>query len=859
MAANPQKKPLPKQQPLNELMPYWELHDGVMFLADGRMEIGIEVKFPPAMFLTDGGLEFVIRQLKNVLRNGVPQGQRLRMVLEVGPAGRKVVEGYKNETTSASRAGALFGQKRAEYYENLAALPSEVLNWRAFFTVTLGEKRLGSSPGLLSYALSRIIPSMQTQTHMAYTPEEFKERIQIAQDARTRLVSFLAMAGFSPKPMDSSEVFGMCFRFFNPGLKQSPIPPYRPTWQYAPEDAVKSLQGLAPPTLRSQVAKSEVDNTKLHELGLGWRRARMLSMVQSPDETNAGMLNAMLDTSGDLYLIIDLVHEPHDQAIGKLKLAGRRYYSAANSDMYVDPNVRAGLSETEAAIEHIALSGDHIYQVGATLILLGSQTKELEERVSTAFSRAAMVPGSPFVVMQNGLLEPFMQCAPMSGNMIDFRVSLLETNASHFFPVGSPWAGSKRPTAMFHNRWKSLTFVDPFDPQMTNWNALIVGGSGQGKTFLSQYLITELLRQDDVDVIVVDRGRGYEKTVELFEGAMIDIEPGGDLSINPFDLEPGETEPDEEKVAFLASLIRTMVGNVDARLEAEEDAIIATAIRTTYTRKTDEVLVGGEYKKVLETVLLRDFVKTLSNLERIGEKTVTPEDKKIADTLARTLQNWTGKTPYGSFIDRPTNIPHGDSRVVCYDTSKFQTNSPLATVGILMIADMVWRRVKRDPTRRKIVIFDECWALLQIPAAAQFMVELYRRFRRYGAAAWSISQSLQDFMTEESRGLLQNTTYYYLLRVPGEDDIVGDLLHLPPSATNAFRNLRRVNGLYSEVLVWMRKEAGIEGDVLWIRPSSFDYWAFTTSAVDMVKRDNVLKQTGGDLLRALEILSGGNQ
>ncbi|WP_102128481.1 ATP-binding protein [Deinococcus planocerae] len=843
---------------LLDALPYWDLRGGTMFLADGRMEVGVEVQFPPALFLTGGGLELVLRQLKGVLRNAVPQGQRLRLTVEVGPVGAAGIAPYRAETTSPVPLARLLGEKRAEFYEGLAELPGEVLRWRAYLSVTVGEKRLGTRPNLLSYALGSAVPLLRRKTHIGYTAPEFEERLLEAGAVRQRLLHFLASAGLEARAMTDEDVFSLCFRFLNPALKHLPVPGYRPTWQVLPAEVLERFGGLAPPTLRAQLAKSELDNSRPHELGLGWRRARMLGLVHSPDETAYGMINHLLDASGELYLVVDLQHDPYNKAMQRLKSSARKFYSASvDTNVYVDPNVRTGLAEAEAAIEHITAAGDHVYQVGVSLVVLGADSKDLESRITRAFGASASVPGSPFLILQHGLLAPFTQCLPFGGELIDQRLSLLETNAAHFFPLGAPWAGHRRPTAMFHNRWKALTFLDPFDPGMTNWNALIVGGSGQGKTFFAQYMITELLRQDDVDVIIVDRGRSYEKTVELLGGAMIDVEPGGQTAINPFDLAPGETAPDEDKIAFLAGVVRAMVGGVVPRLEAEEDALIGTALRAAYLRKTDEVFEGGEFRPRLGEVRLSDFVRTLSNLERVGDKTVTAEDRHLADTLARTLQNWTGKTPYGSFVDRTTSVPLSGARLVCYDTSRFQLDSPLATVGIMLIADLVWRRVRGDRTRRKVVIFDECWALLTIPAAAHFVVELYRRFRRYNAAVWSVSQSMADFQRPEAHGILQNTTYHYLLRTPGEEEAVRDLLHLPQAAMEAFLDLKRVDGVYSEVLAWVRTETGSLGDVIWVRPTPLDLWTFTTSAQAMARRDEAIARAGGDLRAALTALAYG--
>ena len=124
----------------------------------------------------------------------------------------------------------------------------------------------------------------------------------------------------------------------------------------------------------------------------------------------------------------------------------------------------------------------------------------------------------------------------------------------------------------------------------------------------------------------------------------------------------------------------------------------------------------------------------------------------------------------------------------------------------------------KDLSRKKIVVLDEVWSLLKLPQAASFIVELYRRFRRYNAAAYAVTQSLEDFQTEAARGILQNTTYHYLLRLPTEDDLVQKLLNLSDRAMDTFRTLSSKKGSYSEALTWIRQEDGLEGGVIVLRP-----------------------------------------
>jgi hypothetical protein len=47
----------------------------------------------------------------------------------------------------------------------------------------------------------------------------------------------------------------------------------------------------------------------------------------------------------------------------------------------------------------------------------------------------------------------------------------------------------------------------------------------------------------------------------------------------------------------------------------------------------------------------------------------------------------------------------------------------------------------------------------------------------------------------------------------------------------------------------------VEGDVMVIRPTPVEYWAYTTNANDMVERSKALLEHGGHLLPAIKDLA----
>jgi conjugal transfer ATP-binding protein TraC len=325
------------------------------------------------------------------------------------------------------------------------------------------------------------------------------------------------------------------------------------------------------------------------------------------------------------------------------------------------------------------------------------------------------------------------------------------------------------------------------------------------------------------------------------------------VSLNPFDLPDGTSEPDDTKKGFLLALLRAMVPAGSGAEAAVEDALLTAAIQQTYARALSERREEGVLRKTFTGARLSDLVRVLVTLEEVGERPASAAEKERARSLALRLQPWTGDTPFGNLLDRESTVLP-DAQVLYFETSGLDAYPQLQNVATLLIAEAVWTRVRANPRRRKLVILDEFWTLLRIPQAAAFIVEIYRRFRRYNAAAYAVTQSLRDFTGEAAQGILQNTSYHLLLPVPGESAVIQDLLRLPDRAIEAFHSLSE-GSHYRELLAWVRKDGIRQGDVLRIVPTPLEYWAFTTNADEIAERERTLERHAGRVLPAIEELA----
>ena len=813
---------------LVDTLPYWEIRDGVVVLQNGVLEVGLEINLPSTLLSPASTLEALHATIVGLIRNLIPQKERLRLSIEAAPLRGEVLERYHSGLTSDHPAAGLLSEEKTRFLE-LARQKGKLVEYRAYLTCTY------TPPG-------------RRRKWASLSPEEFLERRVKALEIRGRMMQALEKAGYEPVPLFDQGLFNLIWRYFNPGARLSKEPRLIKQKLYYPEHVLKQFPYLAPPTLRSQLLSSDLAR-RWDYLWYSGHFAKMVSMGNLPiGHTQGGMIGHLLKLPRLYWMMVDYVHEPYGPAVRALMSQARRLYSATGDTGgitdYADPTVRVGFKEVDDALSHISESGTHVYRVGLSVLLLDPSESGVDQAVQEARDAFTNLPSVQPIVETAGLLTQFTALAPCSGQTNERVFLTLQENAADFFPLDAAWKGSSHPVSLMWNRWDGLTSINPFDPKSSNWNGIVIGGSGSGKTFLMQTLLGDLLR-GETDIMIIDRGYGYKHLVELFDGEIISIEPGSSVSINPFDLPEGVTKPDDQKKGFLLTLLRAMLPSEGGVTESLENAILSSAIDQTYAR-----VLNSRVK----SIRLSTFADVLATLEVIGKREATVKERELAQSFALRLEHWTGDSPFGSFIDRTTSIA-SNAPVIYYETTGLERHPELRAVGLLLITDLIWQRITKDLSRKKIVVLDEVWSLLKFPQAASFIVELYRRFRRYNAAAYAVTQSLQDFQTEEARGILQNTTYHYLLKLPTEDDLIQKLLNVSDRAMETFRTLSSKKGSYSEAMTWIRQEEGLEGGVVVLRPSPFEYWAYTTNAQDMALREAVIKKQGDELLPALRELA----
>jgi hypothetical protein len=78
--------------------------------------------------------------------------------------------------------------------------------------------------------------------------------------------------------------------------------------------------------------------------------------------------------------------------------------------------------------------------------------------------------------------------------------------------------------------------------------------------------------------------------------------------------------------------------------------------------------------------------------------------------------------------------------------------------------DYIWTRIKKD-RRKRLLIIDEAWWMMQFPDAARFVYSVAKRARKYALGLTTISQDVEDFLDSEyGKAVVTNSSIQILLK-----------------------------------------------------------------------------------------------
>ncbi len=196
-------------------------------------------------------------------------------------------------------------------------------------------------------------------------------------------------------------------------------------------------------------------------------------------------------------------------------------------------------------------------------------------------------------------------------------------------------------------------------------------------------------------------------------------------------------------------------------LTPEEDAIIDRALTETYAAK--DITIESD------PTAWKDKLPLMEDLETVLE------EMEGSESLIRRLQKFT-KGAYASFFNQHSNISMNNQMIVFGIRDMEEELKPMA---LYIILRYIWKTV-RSVLKKRILIVDEAWWLMQTEDGASFLYGMAKRGRKYWLGVTTITQDVGDFMKSSyGQPIITNSSLQILLKQsPAAIDIIEKAFNL---------------------------------------------------------------------------------
>jgi conjugal transfer ATP-binding protein TraC len=425
-----------------------------------------------------------------------------------------------------------------------------------------------------------------------------------------------------------------------------------------------------------------------------------------------------------------------------------------------DPVLETAIQDIESLRDNLQQGTERFFKYGLYITVYADDKGTLEK--STRFIESILE--SSLVYVKEAIFrseQGFSSTLPLANDELGVSNNMNSAPLSTTFPFVSSDLTSNTGILYGINRHNnSLILFDRF--QMENANMVIFAKSGAGKSYAVKLEILRSLMMG-TDVIVIDPENEYENLCEAVGGSFINISLSSAYHLNPFDLPvvPEDEDPKNilrNNIASLIGLLNIMLGNITP----EEDAILDRAISETYAMKdiTAETTSRSFTKEQVPT--MSDLYEILRNMEG-------------AEDLATRLEKYT-QGIFSGFLNNVSNISL-DNQMIVFNIRDMEED--LRPVAMYVVLHFIWNEI-RSKLKKRLVVVDEAWVMMQHEDAGSFMFSIAKRCRKYYAGLTTITQDITDFLTSRyGKPIVTNSSIQLLLKQsPAAIDVIGDTFFL---------------------------------------------------------------------------------
>ena len=439
--------------------------------------------------------------------------------------------------------------------------------------------------------------------------------------------------------------------------------------------------------------------------------------------------------------------------------------------------------EAEELRDAIAAGFNKLFDSSIIATIFAYSMDELDkytELLSSEMSKN-LIDVKPAWAMQD---EAFRSNMPYCDNKINKSHTFDRRAMSTVFPFFTSEVGHENGIPLGFNKQTGLPILyDNFSSKLTNYNMVIFGKSGAGKSVTIKTITSRSAVLMGIESLALDAEGEYGVVAEALGGVNVTLSPNSKTVINLFDIEP-EIVKDE-----ITGKERTVL-SVENKVEDVTNGLLTMARGSTRSQEVNELTkqiiseaVAEEYAALgitnnVESLYKRDETGAKVNLQenylgrvkkemptigswykRICRKAQENENQDyrfhysyLVKVMKQYVREYQGQMAYfdgQSTFELLEGVPF-----INIDISQLEERFARPLAQQIMLS-WVWEKyVKKNSedkakAAKKRVLVDEAWMLLPYPEAVDFLNTMARRARKRNVSLAVISQKFQDFYEKQ--------------------------------------------------------------------------------------------------------------
>lgn len=518
--------------------------------------------------------------------------------------------------------------------------------------------------------------------------------------------------------------------------------------------------------------------------------------------------------------------------------------------------------EAEDLRDEIAAGFNKLFSSTIVCTLFAYKLEELDkytEMLSAEMSKT-LIGLKPAWAMQEEALKTNM---PFCENQISISHTFDRRSMATVFPFFNSEVGHDKGIPLGFNRQTGLPILfDNFSPKLTNYNMVVFGKSGAGKSVTVKMLTARSAVLMNIESLALDAEGEYRAVAEALGGVNVVISPNSKTIINLFDLEP-ETVKDEitgrEKVVL----------NLESKIEDVTQALVTMARGSTRSEEVNELTkqiiaeaVGQEYARLgintnVESLYSSEDGQVVITNYIGKKKKQMPTIGSWYRTLARNAQENTNPDYrfHYSYLCKVMKqyVREYDGQMAYFDgqsTFELLEGIPFINLDISgleerfarplaqqILLSWIWEKyVKKNSedktkAKKKRVLIDEAWMLLPYPEAVDFLNTMARRARKRNVSLTIMSQKFQDFYEkQEVQAVLTSAdTKLFLAQDKSEIQYIKEVFKLSEGEAYFLTTCNRGEGLL---------KVGPDTAIISIKPTKKEFEFVETNLNKLAERAN---------------------